>query len=181
MTSPLAIIRPSSILTPKNTWRSLLNMNYLSGRGQPWDLRALVPSSSIMANNVLAGYVTRICEIYIDDVLIHGSTDDEYVDNTSNCQELYFLEDTSTPVLPSEASGRLKKVHNSLVDIGTRLNKEQPRQGERDITDRMIKKFIPQCPACQVMNRMRVQIKTHRFTCATYNPLEVFHLGSDRC
>ena len=28
-----------------------------------------------MANNVLAGYVTRICEIYIDDVLIHGSTD----------------------------------------------------------------------------------------------------------
>ena len=35
-----------------------------------------------MANNVLAGYVTRICEIYIDDVLIHGSTDNEYVDNT---------------------------------------------------------------------------------------------------
>ena len=35
-----------------------------------------------MANTVLAGYVTRICEIYIDDVLIHGSTDNEYVDNT---------------------------------------------------------------------------------------------------
>ena len=35
-----------------------------------------------MANNVLAGYVTRICKIYIDDILIHGSTDDEYVDNT---------------------------------------------------------------------------------------------------
>ena len=28
-----------------------------------------------MANKVLAGYVTRICEIYIDDVLIHGPTD----------------------------------------------------------------------------------------------------------
>ena len=35
-----------------------------------------------MANNVLAGYVTRICEIYIDDVLINGSTGDEYLDNT---------------------------------------------------------------------------------------------------
>ena len=35
-----------------------------------------------MANNVLAGYVTRICEIYTDDVLIHGSTDEEYLDNT---------------------------------------------------------------------------------------------------
>ena len=28
-----------------------------------------------LANNVLAGYVTRICEIFI-----YGSTDDEYVD-----------------------------------------------------------------------------------------------------
>ena len=34
-----------------------------------------------MVNKVLAGYVTRICEIYIDDVLVHGATDDEYVDN----------------------------------------------------------------------------------------------------
>ena len=31
---------------------------------------------------VLAGYVTRICEIYIEDVLIHGPTDNEYLDNT---------------------------------------------------------------------------------------------------
>ena len=35
-----------------------------------------------MANTVLSGYVTRICEIYIDDVMIHGSTDNEYVDDT---------------------------------------------------------------------------------------------------
>ena len=37
-----------------------------------------------MANNVLQGYVTRICEIYIDDVLLFGTTDDEYIDNTRN-------------------------------------------------------------------------------------------------
>jgi hypothetical protein len=35
-----------------------------------------------MANNVLQGYVTRICEIYIDDVLLFGTNDDEYIDNT---------------------------------------------------------------------------------------------------
>ena len=35
-----------------------------------------------MTNNVLAGYVTRIFGIYIDDVLNHGSTDDECIDNT---------------------------------------------------------------------------------------------------
>jgi hypothetical protein len=36
-----------------------------------------------MVNKVLAGYVTRICERYIDDVLMHGSTDDEYLDMAS--------------------------------------------------------------------------------------------------
>ena len=36
----------------------------------------------IMANKVLAGYVTRICEIYIDDVLLFGTTDNEYLSNT---------------------------------------------------------------------------------------------------
>ena len=41
-----AIIRPSSTLTPKNTLRSLLNMDYLSGREWPWDSKAQVPSSS---------------------------------------------------------------------------------------------------------------------------------------
>ena len=35
-----------------------------------------------MANKVLARYVTRICEICIDDVLLFGTTDDEYLDNT---------------------------------------------------------------------------------------------------
>ena len=34
-----------------------------------------------MASKVLAGYVTRICEIYIDDLLVHGRTDDDLLDN----------------------------------------------------------------------------------------------------
>ena len=32
-----------------------------------------------MSNKVLAGYVTRICEIYIDDALLFGTTDNEYL------------------------------------------------------------------------------------------------------
>ena len=35
-----------------------------------------------VANKVLARYVTRICEICIDVVLLFGTTDDEYLDNT---------------------------------------------------------------------------------------------------
>ena len=33
------------------------------------------------ANKVLVGYVTRICEICIDDVLLFGATDNEYLGN----------------------------------------------------------------------------------------------------
>jgi hypothetical protein len=44
-------------------------------------LRSFLPTYCSMSNKVLTGYVTRICEIYIDDVLVYGATDDEYVDN----------------------------------------------------------------------------------------------------
>ena len=77
---------------------------------------------------------------------------------------------------------RLSKVHNSTVghwglDIcKRRLSEAHQRQGERDITDCMISEFTRQCPACQVMSRVRLQIKAHRFTCASYNPFEVLHL-----
>ena len=84
--------------------------------------------------------------------------------------------------LPPDIRDRLTRIHNSKVghwglDICKRRIREQHRrQGGRDITDRMISEFIRQCPACQVMNRMKVQIKAHRFTCASYNPFEVLHL-----
>ena len=29
---------------------------------------------------------------------------------------------------------------------------------------------------CQITNRLRIPIKAHRFTCASYNPFEVLHL-----
>ena len=47
---------------------------------------------------------------------------------------------------------------------------------EPKILDRMVREFIRQCPECQITNRLRIPIKTHQFTCASYNPLEVFHL-----
>ena len=40
----------------------------------------------------------------------------------------------------------------------------------------MINVFLRQCPYCQITNRLRVPIKAHRFTCASYNPFEVLHL-----
>ena len=61
-----------------------------------------------MANNVLAGYVTRLCVIYIDDVLIHGSTDDEYVDNTRKV--LTRLRNKEVTAIPEKTRLGLKEV-----------------------------------------------------------------------
>ena len=44
------------------------------------------------------------------------------------------------------------------------------------ITDRTITQFIRQCPCCQVMCRLKILIKTHPFTCASYNPFESLHI-----
>ena len=39
-----------------------------------------------------------------------------------------------------------------------------------------ITQFIRQCPYCQVMSRLKIFIKTHPFTCASYNPFESLHI-----
>jgi len=50
------------------------------------------------------------------------------------------------------------------------------RHNDLSWTDRMITEFIRQCPCCQVMSRLHLQIKTYPFTFASYNHFEVLHL-----
>jgi len=38
-------------------------------------------------NNVLVGYIRNNCEVYIDDVLIHGDSDQAYLSNTRKVLE----------------------------------------------------------------------------------------------
>ena len=47
------------------------------------------------------------------------------------------------------------------------------------ITDRIITQFIRQCPCCKVMSRLKILIKTHPFSCASYNPFESLHIDCD--
>ena len=77
--------------------------------------------------------------------------------------------------IPEDKFRRIAKVQNSSVGHwGHALTKR--RLNDLSVTDRMITEFIRQCPCCQVMSRMHIQIKTHPFTCASYNPFEVLHL-----
>ena len=90
--------------------------------------------------------------------------------------------------LPQDVYGRLADIHNSLRGhVGLKLCKlrfkeiheQRIKDGlapEDAIPDRMINEFLRQCPYCQITNRLRLSIKAHRFTCASYNPFEVLHL-----
>ena len=90
--------------------------------------------------------------------------------------------------LPQNVYDRVADIHNSLRGhVGLKLCKhrfEEIREQrlkdglapEDAIPDRMIKEFLRQCPYCQITNRLRLPIKAHRFTCASYNPFEVLHL-----
>ncbi len=90
--------------------------------------------------------------------------------------------------LPQDVYDRIADIHNSnRGHVGLKLCKRRFRkinkqrvqnnlEPEEQIPDRMINEFLRQCPYCQVTNRLRIPIKAHRFTCASYNRFEVLHL-----
>ena len=80
-------------------------------------------------------------------------------------------------IIPNPVFRAIAGVHNSEVGHhGLQMCKKRLKVKGFNFTDRMIKQFIRQCPCCQVMNRLRIPIRTHPFTCASYNPFEVLHL-----
>ena len=77
--------------------------------------------------------------------------------------------------LPVKIYDKIAAVYNSSKGHwGQYLTRK--RLNDPSITDRMISQFIRQCPCCHVMSRIHLQIKTHSFTCSSYNPFEVLHL-----
>ena len=62
----------------------------------------------------------------------------------------------------------IAKVHNSAVGHhGLQMCKKRLKAQGYNFTERMITQF---------MNRLRIPIRTHPFTCASYNPFKVLHL-----
>ena len=70
--------------------------------------------------------------------------------------------------LSSEVYDKIAAVHNSSVGHWGHA-KCKLRLNDPSVSDRMISTFIRQCPCCQVMSRLKLHIKTHPFTCASYN------------
>ena len=81
-----------------------------------------------MANKVLAGYVTHICEICIDDVLLLGATDDEYLDNS--CKVLIRLSGGKVTANPEKTKLGLDEVEygHLISSTGTSFTSEKRLQ-----------------------------------------------------
>ena len=77
--------------------------------------------------------------------------------------------------IPDAVFKQIAAVHNSMVGHWG-LQKCREFLNDPTITDRTITQFIRQCPCCQVMSRLKILIKTHPFTCASYNPFESLHI-----
>jgi hypothetical protein len=77
--------------------------------------------------------------------------------------------------IPDAVFKQIAAVHNSLVGHWG-LQKCREFLNDSTITDRTITQFIRQCPCCQVMSRLNILIRTHPFTCASYNPFESLHI-----
>jgi len=78
-----------------------------------------------MSIKVLAGYVTRICEIYIDDVLVHGTTDDEC------CKVLLRRRENKVTANPRKTRLGLKEVEyveHLISSTGTSFTPEKRLQ-----------------------------------------------------
>jgi hypothetical protein len=74
--------------------------------------------------------------------------------------------------IPDKVYDKIAEVHiSSTGHWGQRLTRKRLNDPHR-----MSTQYIRQCPCCQVMSRIHLQIKTHPFTCASYNSFEVLQL-----
>ena len=98
--------------------------------GVAMGLKGSAPSfQRSMANKVLTGYVTRIREIYIDDVLLFGTTDNEYLSNTRKV--LGRLREKKVTANPAKTKLGLKEVEyvgHLITSTGTSFTDEKRLQ-----------------------------------------------------
>ena len=120
-----------------------------------------LPDDSIISVSI---HCTRLQSLYL-------GRSDKITDALSRLCENHMLSNESEkPVFTQIAA-----VHNSIVGHWG-LQKCREFLNDPTITDRTITQFIRQCPCCQVMCRQKLLIKTHPFTCASYNPFESLHI-----
>jgi hypothetical protein len=86
---------------------------------------------------------------------------------------------TTEPSIPPLLRAKIEAVHNSTsghfgveYTRGVLLSEGVSDDGLR----RHVAKFVRDCPVCQLRSAVNRQTKTHRFTTASYTPMEVLNI-----
>ncbi len=133
------------------------------------------------ADNVVADAFSRLCEHHHEDdartselhtLLLEGSAD-------SPTEER--LPVTTEPTILPLIQTQIKEVHNSVVGhFGVEyIRKALLSRGVNDKgLSRFVAKFVRDCSLCQLLSAMSRKIMTHRFTTASYTPMEVLNIDT---
>ncbi len=117
--------------------------------------------------NTVADTFSRLCIMW----------DDSMIEKTSVCQ----IEQIVDVRIPEEHYRHIGSVHNSNVGhFG--VEKTLSRLHDAGLfwkrMRRHVRQFIRQCPACQLNNERKLVLKTHPFTTAAYDPMEVLNVDT---
>ncbi len=77
---------------------------------------------------------------------------------------------TKIEAVHNSVSGHFGVEYTRKVLLGRGMNDEGLR--------RAVTKFVRDCPVCQLRSVLKRQIKTHRFTKASYTPMEVLNIDT---
>lgn len=83
--------------------------------------------------------------------------------------------------IPNMEYKLISKVHNSTVGhhgVERTLQKLVQQRQEWPHMREHVRKFIRECPCCQLMNQIRIPIRTHPFTTASYAPMECLNVDT---
>lgn len=150
------------------------NLTYLNMEGSPkvkrWKLYIQEFNFSIEhvagVDNPVADAFSRLCVIW------QFQEEDPFV--SSLCA---FARPTDIPI-PEGAWSDIGLCHNASVGHGglekTLSHLQRLKKSWKGMREH-IRRFIQECPTCQLMNERKLQIKVHPFTTAAYSPMEVLN------
>ncbi len=88
---------------------------------------------------------------------------------------------TTEPCIDPSLRAKIEAVHNSVSGhFGVEYTRKVllDRGVDDDGLRGAVTKFVRDCPACQLRSVLNRQIKTHRFTTASYTPMEVLNIDT---
>jgi hypothetical protein len=88
---------------------------------------------------------------------------------------------SAEPSIPPSLRAKIEAVHNSTSGhFGVEYTRKMllSRGVSDDGLRRHVAKYVRDCPVCQLRSAVDRQIKTHRFTAASYTPMEVLNIDT---